>query len=70
MDDVGEIGMVNRLATEGKDKGFAPVCIDVGGGITQKFNGIGHFIYLVLGALASKKLLVISNSINNQKYNQ
>lgn len=43
MNDVSEIGMVNRLATEGQYKGFTPVCIDVGGGVAQEFYGVGHF---------------------------
>jgi hypothetical protein len=43
VNDVGEIGMVNRLTAEGQHKGFAPVCIDVGGGVTQEFYRVGHF---------------------------
>ena len=47
MNDIGEIGMANRLATEGQYEGFAPVRINVGGGVTQEFYGVGHCVCLI-----------------------
>ena len=47
MNDVSEIGMANRLATECQYEGFAPVRINVGGGVTQEFYGVGHSICLI-----------------------
>ena len=69
MNDVSEIGMVNRLATECQYEGFAPVRINVGGGVTQKFYGVGHSICLI--SIKKVRLITaIANSIINQNYKQ